>query len=119
VIALELIFQARKIFYGNFSDQIQSSWINTKNYSMKIQLRKSILVYIRYNNYNQYSYVIQFSRKKYDRIRFDNYDDRWPVKTAPHHCHPRNSKNAIESNFIGDPNLDMNTFIEVLKPYFT
>lgn len=45
-----------------------------------------INLYIRYNDYEKYSYQIMFSQDKYDRIRYDNYDDHWPLSTKPHTC---------------------------------
>lgn len=74
---------------------------------LTLHLSSGIKVYIRYNNYNQYAYVIQFSLKKQDRTRYDNYDTIWDVKTNPHHYHIRNSDKVSESPMVGDPNIDM------------
>jgi len=70
-------------------------------------LRDNVQIYIRYNNYGEYSYTIIFSKTSLDRCRFDNYDDRWEVSTRPHHFHPRKKKNAIQSNMTGNPEEDI------------
>lgn len=75
-------------------------------------------LYIRYNDYDEYFYQLIFSQKPYDRIRFDNFDDRWDVPTRPHHYHPRGQQLANESPMNGDPHNDMPiliTFLPVKK----
>ncbi|OLS17096.1 MAG: hypothetical protein HeimC2_36900 [Candidatus Heimdallarchaeota archaeon LC_2] len=70
---------------------------------LKLILKKSIKIYINFNNYNEYSYVIHFSPDPMDRIIIDNYDVKWNVDTAPHHLHTRFEKekeqeaNSLES----------------------
>jgi len=56
-----------------------------------------------------------FSRKKSDFVRYDNYDDRWNVKTKPHHFHPRNKKPVLKSPMIGNPKYDMPILIQFIK----
>jgi hypothetical protein len=41
---------------------------------LKITLKDGTMIFIQYNNYNEYSYSIICSQLKLDRIRFDNYD---------------------------------------------
>jgi hypothetical protein len=82
---------------------------------LKPTLKNRIIVYIRYNNFNQYSYVIQFSSKQGDRIQYDNFDDRWSVSSRPHHCHPRFEKDAIESKLTGNPKSDMPILCNLIK----
>lgn len=74
---------------------------------LTIHLINGIRIYIRYNNYNQYSYVIQYSHGKFDRDRFDNYNEEWDVKTKPHHHHKRGSQIVPESKMRGIPSQDM------------
>ena len=71
-------------------------------------------LYIQYNQHNQYSYHLKFSNSQIDRIRYDNYDDRWPVKSKPHHFHPRNSKLAEKSPMIENPKNDIPLLIEMI-----
>lgn len=73
---------------------------------LRIKLKSGITVFIRYNNYNQYSYVILFLSQTLDRVRFDNFDDRWEVTTKPHHTHPRYKEKAAKSPFRGIPTED-------------
>ncbi|MGQ4874795.1 MAG: toxin-antitoxin system TumE family protein [Promethearchaeia archaeon] len=60
-----------------------------------IFLRDNTQIFIKYNNYGEYSYSLFFSKRDLDRCRFDNYDDKWDVSTRPHHFHPRFKKEAI------------------------
>lgn len=96
---------------------IMEMHIDFDNDRLKIILNNNITLFIRYNNHGQYAYTIQFSFVKFDRIRYDNYDDRWDIKTKPHHCHPRYQLEAIESQFIGDPTIDIPAFITVCKSF--
>ena len=82
---------------------------------LMIILRNRIIIYIRYNNFQEYSYVIQFSLKQDDRVQFDNFDDRWAVSSRPHHCHPRFKREAIESKFNGTPKHDMPNLCSLVK----
>ena len=75
---------------------------------------KGITLYIRYNNFEEYTYQIVFSKKKFDRISYDNYDDKWDVKTKPYQLHPRNILTAIESPMLGEPEKDIRILIGVL-----
>ena len=65
------------------------------------------ILFIRYNPYNEYSFNLIFSNIKYDRIRFDNFDDRWDVSSRPHHFHPRGTKYAFTSPMNGEPTHDI------------
>ncbi len=82
---------------------------------LKFLLKNKLIVYIRYNNYQQYSYVIQFSLKQFDRIQFDNFDNKWAVSSQPHHCHPRFKHDAIESKFMGNPKEDLPILCKLIK----
>lgn len=82
-----------------------------------ISFLKGFTLYLRFNDFDEYSYQINFSQKINDRIRFDNYDDRWPVSTHPHHLHPQNEKNAIESQMIGDPTHDIPILVKIIRKY--
>lgn len=84
---------------------------------MRVEFKNSNILYIRYNDYGKYAYHLQFSLKSRDRIRYDNYDDKWPVSTRPHHYHPRYKKEATESQMIGDPHQDCPKLILDLENY--
>jgi len=90
-----------------FASKIQEEFIDEDRPILQIFFLSGPRLYVRYNPYGQYSYEIDFSKKMYDRIRYDNYDNTWPVSTRPHHLHPQNQKEAIESQMTGDPVGDM------------
>ena len=81
---------------------------------LKIKFLSGFELYIRYNDHGEYSYHVNFSTDPLDRLRFDNYDDHWPVSTRPHHFHSRNEKNARESPMNGEPDHDMPLLIKYL-----
>ena len=79
---------------------------------LKLSLHNGILIYIVYNNHNQYSYSIIYSQSKFDQKRFDNYDDRWDVSTRPHHFHMRGNNEVIDSPMNGYPEHDMGVLVD-------
>lgn len=83
----------------------------------EIQFNNGLILYVRYNDFDEYSYHVQFSFAKEDRVRYDNYDENWPVTTAPHHFHPRNNKDATDTLMIGNPEQDMQRLVKELKNY--
>jgi hypothetical protein len=81
---------------------------------LKITFHNEIILYIRYNDYGEYSYSITYSPNPDDQMRFDNYDDIWNVKTKPHHWHSRGLQTVIESPMNGDPDNDVPLLIELI-----
>lgn len=57
---------------------------------LKIIFRSGIILYIRYNDFDEYGYHLMYSSKKGDYERFDNYDKNWDIDSKPHHFHLRN-----------------------------
>jgi len=55
-----------------------------------------------------------FSQRPNDRIRYDNFDDRWAVNTRPHHLHPRNRGDAADSPMIGSPDHDIPILVRII-----
>lgn len=84
---------------------------------MQFEFRQGFTLFIRYNDFDQYSYHIQFSKSKFNRIRYDNYDDTWDVMSRPHHFHPKNKKEALMSEMVGIPELDIPKLIEIIKQF--
>ena len=82
---------------------------------LRIKMKSGITVFIRYNNYNQYSYVVLFSSQSLDRVRFDNFDDRWEVTSKPNHTHPRYIEKATSSPFTGKPLKDIKILCNLLR----
>ncbi|MFX0098985.1 MAG: DUF6516 family protein [Candidatus Hodarchaeota archaeon] len=98
-----------------FLSVINKEELDSNRPLLTISFTKGIKLYIRYNDFGEYSYQVQFSHVKDDRIRFDNYDTTWPTKTAPHHVHQVGTGDAIDSPMVGDPAKDMPHLIKMLK----
>ncbi|MBD3191039.1 MAG: hypothetical protein GF308_10365 [Candidatus Heimdallarchaeota archaeon] len=111
----ELILEAYEIISRELKGYVSEIELDTDIGKLQFKLKSGITVFIRYNNYNQYSYVILFSSQALDRIRFDNFDDRWDVKSKPNHTHPRFQKEASDSPFSGIPKKDIVILCQLLK----
>ena len=74
---------------------------------IKTGLKDGTIVYVQYNDYGEYSYIIQFSYVSKDSYRFDNYDTTWSVQSMPHHFHPRNLDEGFQSPMTGIPEHDI------------
>ncbi|MFX0113821.1 MAG: DUF6516 family protein [Candidatus Hodarchaeota archaeon] len=81
---------------------------------LKVAFLKGFILYIRFNDFNEYSYQLIFSQKPNDRIRYDNFDDRWQVNSRPHHLHPRNETIAVESPMQGNPEHDVPILVRMI-----
>ncbi len=100
---------------SNLGDSIEHLLFQPKLSRIKIHLRDDNIMFIQYNDYDEYGYSFIFSKIELDRCRFDNYDDKWNVSTRPHHYHPRHSREGIESNMIGEPNHDIPLLCDLYK----
>lgn len=109
------LLRARELLINQFLSEIYEIILDDDRPILTIKFRKGFILYIRYNDFDEYSYQILFSQKKFDRIRFDNYDDKWNVSSKPHHFHPRNKQTALESRMIGKPGKDIPVLIQILK----
>lgn len=113
--ARKLINSALKIIYEGHLSSISTIEIDDEDPRIKLILKNRILIYIQFNNHDQYSYSIIFSEHRLDRCRYDNYDDRWNVSSKPHHFHPRMKKTAISSPMNGKPTHDIPLIFDLLK----
>ena len=50
-------------------------------------------------------------------MRFDNYDDRWDVKSRTHHFHVRGLQSSKESPMLGDPSHDIPNLLRMIQDY--
>ncbi|TFF90152.1 MAG: hypothetical protein EU548_04465 [Promethearchaeota archaeon] len=107
--------EARKLFLDLLGDHIINDDLVEDISQLKITFKTGQIVYIRYNEFNEYGYQILFSTKKNDSARFDNFDDKWEVSTRPHHFHERGSDNVVKSSMNGDPTFDIPLLVEYLK----
>jgi hypothetical protein len=115
VLYEELILEAFEIINRKLKGYLSEIDLDPDMGRFKFKLKSGITVFIRYNNYNQYSYTILFSSQALDRIRFDNFDDLWDVNSKPNHTHPRYQKSAISSPFTGTPSKDILLLSNLLK----
>jgi len=74
--SLEKLAKAKSILEKELSIQVKNLNFEPKLARIHIILRDNIQTFVRYNNYDEYSYNIIFSKKELDRCRFDNYDDK-------------------------------------------
>ena len=111
----DLILKAFNIIQIELQKEILATELDLDAGRLKISLNNSLIVYIRYNNFQEYSYIVQFSLRRDDRVRYDNFDDRWSVSSSPHHCHPRFRRDAIKSVFTGNPKSDLPILCKMIK----
>ena len=108
---------ARKLLLDRLLSEIKDEYIDDERPFLKITFFKGLVLYIRYNDYDEYSYQLIYSQEPLDRVRYDNYDDMCKVKTKPHHFHSRGDITAIESPMNGEPKHDipilLNEFLEI------
>ncbi len=106
-----------EIFLKEIRESIQEILIPKNRPVMKVTFHSEVTVYIRYNDYGEYSYLTVFSPHPDDQFRFDNYDDKWPVETRPHHFHLRGLKEVRKSPMNGEPRHDIPILLEYIKRY--
>ncbi len=117
--ALDKLFLARKMLLEELISKIKDEKIDDERPFLKITFFNGLILYIRYNDYNEYSYQLIYSQDHLDRIRYDNFDDRWEVKSKHHHFHPKGREEAIESPMNGIPKHDIKILLKtILKKIF-
>ena len=72
--ASEKLQIAKEILEDQLKLEILDLTINRNLERLRITLKDGTIIFIQYNNYNEYSYSVIFSNSELDRIRFDNYD---------------------------------------------
>jgi hypothetical protein len=115
LLALSKLSVASKILSQALVNNISIFEFDEDLIRLKIVLKNNVRVYIQYNNYLEYSYVIIFSKKENDRIIIDNFDDQWPVSSSPHHIHHRFEIKGEESDFRGNPETDMDLLLKLIE----
>lgn len=114
---LSKLTSARIVLYFDLHEYIVDYSRMEERPAFKIVFINGYTLSIRYNDFNEYSYQLEFSSNEYDRIRYDNYDKHWDVSTTPNHLHERGSNKVVESPMTGDPKEDMIKLIEIIKDY--
>ncbi|MFX0135539.1 MAG: hypothetical protein ACFFDN_17980 [Candidatus Hodarchaeota archaeon] len=61
------------------------------------------------------SRINQIYAQKLDRIRFDNFDEKWEVPSILQHTHSRNQEKATESPFKGTPSDDIKFLCGIIQ----
>ncbi len=110
----EKLKTAKSLLEKRLGNRIENLTYQPELSRIKIRLRNNNMVFIQYNDFNEYGYSIIFSKIYLDRCRFDNYDDRWLFSTRPHHFHPRYKKEAIPSKMKGIPEEDIPYFCDLI-----
>ncbi len=95
-------------------NHIVAAEINSIIHELKITFRSRIILYIRYNDFDEYGYHLMYSNKRGDYVRFDNHDKNWNVSSSPHHFHLRYKKGVEASLMNGSPNNDAPYLIDFL-----
>jgi len=110
---------ARNIIIKEYNTLVREIILDKDRPVLKVVFHIEIYLYIRYNEYEEYSYCAIFSPNPDDQMRFDNYDDIWDVKTRPHHFHVRGMQSVIESPMRGEPSYDipilLNNILDFVK----
>ncbi|MHA2362608.1 MAG: toxin-antitoxin system TumE family protein [Candidatus Hodarchaeales archaeon] len=104
-----------KLIFSELQSEIIDLHINKSIYQLKITFTTGSILYIRFNEFEEYGYHLLFSKKKGDFVRWDNFDDRWPVASKPHHFHKRYDAGVSKSSMIGKPSSDIPKIIKFVK----
>lgn len=104
---MQKLHEARKLLNDALQAEIIDLELNLTIYQLQLTFTTGAQLFIRYNEFEEYGYQLILSKKKYDTLRFDNFDDRWPVSSRPHHFHPRDNGPVKESPMVGSPSQDM------------
>lgn len=113
--SIKKLKRSKLIIEKELSIYLKNLYFEPKLARIHIILRDETKLFIQYNNHNEYAYSILFSKIELDRVRFDNYDDRWNVSTKPHHFHPRYNKVGFYSLMNGNPEHDISLFCKYVK----
>lgn len=108
---------ARNLIIQNYSKLTREIILDKERPVLKIIFNIEVVLYIRYNDFGEYSYNVIFTPNPDDQMRFDNYDDRWDVKTRPHHLHVRGLKSTTESPMGGEPIHDIPILIDKILDF--
>ena len=69
---------ARNILIKEYNTHIREIILDKDRPVLKAIFNIELILYIRYNNYGEYSYCIIYSPNPDDQMLFDNYDDIAP-----------------------------------------
>ncbi len=98
-----------------FEEEINSIIFQTEHNQLKLTFNDGSLLYIGFNDAEEYAYQLIFSAENLDRIRFDCMDKNWIVSSNPHHFHPRFHTEGFESPMNGNPETDIPLLIKLIQ----
>ncbi|OLS12005.1 MAG: hypothetical protein RBG13Loki_4349 [Promethearchaeota archaeon CR_4] len=114
MLGLEKLLLAKVCLEKYLSYRVVQLNFELKLRRIQLTLRDNSLVYIVYNDHDQYGYQIVFSSLQLDRCRFDNFDKGWNVSTSPHHFHSWLRGDGLASPMKGDPTHDIPLLCQLL-----
>ncbi|MFX0097980.1 MAG: DUF6516 family protein [Candidatus Hodarchaeota archaeon] len=115
MLGIEKLKIAKQVLEENLGNRLKSLDFNDLAIRIRVVLQEGNMIYIYFNDHEEYSYSLIFSSSKLDRVRFDNFDKDWDVKTSPHHFHPRNVEEGFDSPMVGEPLDDLKYFCDLIN----
>jgi len=107
--------ESSNLIYSSLQNEILDLELNKFIYHLKVLFSTGSILYIRFNEFGEYGYQLLFSKKKGDFVRWDNFEDRWPVSSRPHHFHIRYCGGVEESPMTGNPSSDIPRLIMFIQ----
>ena len=111
---IEKLEKARELLVPTLIRTITGVHLSDEHYTLRIDFEQHSILYVKYNDYQEYSYQILLSHQGSKSIRYDNFDDRWDVSSRPNHVHMAD-KTVVASPMNGDPVHDMPLLIKVIQ----
>ncbi len=115
MLGLKQLDKVKLLLHQHLSILLKTINFEPKLARIHVMWRDNIQIFIRYNNYGEYSYSIIFSKAELDRSRYDNYFDRWDVISRPHHFHPRKKSDGVSSKMTVNPDNDIPFLCKLIK----
>lgn len=110
-------YSVYNILSKDYADMIREISLHKDRPFLKAISKNEIIIYIRYNDYEEYTYCVIFSPIPDDQMRINNYDDKWDVKPRLHHFHIRGMQSVKESPMKGDPHNDIPILVKKVIEY--
>ena len=107
--------KARNIILECLAGEINAILFQTEHNQLRITFHDDTVLYIGYNDAEEYAYQLMFSKEHLDRIRFDCMDKKWDVSSDPHHFHPRFHLQGLVSPMNGDPTTDIPLLVNLIQ----
>jgi hypothetical protein len=111
---IEKLEKARELLVPSLIRTITGVHLSDEHYTLRIDFEQHSILYVKYNDYQEYSYQILLSHQGSKSIRYDNFDDRWDVSSRPNPVHMAD-KTVVASPMNGDPVHDMPLLIKVIQ----